>query len=404
MRTALPPKLLATANGQQADRILRSCVHCGFCLATCPTYQILGNELDSPRGRIYLIKEMLEGAETTAITQQHLDRCLTCQSCETTCPSGVTYHELLNIGRAEAERRVGRPLPQRIVRGAMRLVMPYRRRFTPLLRVGQALKPVLPKVLARQIPKREPAISWPASQAQRKVILLEGCVQPGISPNTNAAAARVLDALGISCIRVPLETCCGALSYHMNAQAEGLQFARRNIDAWWPYVEQGAEAIVSTASGCGNFVRDYKGLFKAEPAYKDKAARIDELAKDISEILAAEDLSKLKLQKAGAVAFHCPCSLQHGLSLNATTRQVLHSLGFQLPVVKDEHLCCGSAGTYSIFQKDLSHELRRRKITALQATAPKVIVTANIGCQTHLAAATKTPVKHWIEHVYSLMC
>lgn len=400
MQTSLPAELLATSHGQAADRILRSCVHCGFCLATCPTYQLLGNELDSPRGRIYLIKEMLEGNEATAITQQHLDRCLTCQACETTCPSGVAYHRLLDIGRAEIDLRVQRPLRQRLLRHGVRLLLPYRQRFTPLLRLGQFFKPVLPTALARRIPARTPALPWPVFTAPRQVILLQGCVQPGISSNTNAATARILKRLGIACVRVTAEGCCGALSYHIGAQGEGQDFARRNIDAWWPLVEQGVEAIVSTASGCGNFLHDYERLFKDDPVYAAKASRINALVKDVSEVLAAEDLSPLQLKTgASSVAFHCPCTLQHGLALNATTQQLLSTLGFSLPTIKDEHLCCGSAGTYSVFNATIATELRRRKLSALEASEPDVILTANIGCQSHLAAGTATPVKHWVEYV-----
>ncbi|MGI9286270.1 MAG: glycolate oxidase subunit GlcF [Pseudomonadales bacterium] len=403
MHTALPPELLATSLGQEANNILRSCVHCGFCIATCPTYQVLGNELDSPRGRIYLIKEMLEGGEATAVTQLHLDRCLTCQSCETTCPSGVNYHRLLDIGRAEVEQRLKRPLLQRVLRRAMRLVMPHRNRFTPLLRLGQYFKPVLPQLVTRHIPAYKPASAWPTSLCTRKVILFEGCVQPGISPNTNAATARVLEKLGIACIRAPDEACCGALSYHASAQKEGLDFARQNIDAWWPYVEQGVEAIVSTASGCGNFLRGYQRLLRDDPSYAAKARKIDELVKDISEVLAAEDLSQLELKESTSVAFHCPCTLQHGLSLKSTTQQVLLTLGFVLPTIKDDHLCCGSAGTYSIFNADISNDLLRRKLEALEESNPDIIITANIGCQTHLAAGAGKPVKHWIEQVDELL-
>lgn len=403
MQTALPPALLATSRGQEADNILRSCVHCGFCIATCPTYQVLGNELDSPRGRIYLIKEMLEGDAATAVTQQHLDRCLTCQSCETTCPSGVNYHRLLDIGREEIERRVKRGWLQRTMRRSMRLVMPYRYRFTPLLRLGQLFRPLLPQALSRHIPQYKPASARPSPAHARKVILFEGCVQPGISPNTNAATARVLDKLGIACMSVRGEACCGALSFHIGAQDEGLHFARRNIDAWWPHIQQGVEAIVSTASGCGNFLSDYESLFKDEPSYAAKAKTIDGLLKDVSEVLATTDLSRLKLREGASVAFHCPCTLQHGLALKSTTQQVLSKLGFKLPTIKDEHLCCGSAGTYSIFNGEIADELLQRKLQALETSNPDVIITANIGCQTHLATRTDTPVKHWIEQVDELL-
>jgi glycolate oxidase iron-sulfur subunit len=399
MQTFLPTEFLATERGQEADSILRACVHCGFCTATCPTYQVLGNELDSPRGRIYLIKAMLEGEAVTAVTRTHLDRCLTCQSCETTCPSGVNYHRLLDIGRAEVELRVPRSPVSRAVRWLLRRIMPYRRRFTPLLRVGQLFRLLLPGFLRDHVPSRKKAIPVLVGQHARKVILVQGCVQPGLSPTTTAAATLVLDKLGIEAITVAAESCCGAMSYHLNAQEEGLDFARRNIDAWWPLVEKGVEAIVMTASGCSNFVQDYGLLLKNDPGYAQRAGKIVSLLKDVAEVLNNEDLELLQLDSSSDISWHCPCTAQHGQKLDGVTRAVLARLGFELPPIADAHLCCGSAGTNSLFQPEIAKALRGRKLAALEASQPQQIVTANIGCQTHLAAGTETPVVHWIELV-----
>ena len=399
MQTFLPTEFLATERGQEAESILRACVHCGFCTATCPTYQVLGNELDSPRGRIYLIKAMLEGEGVTAVTRTHLDRCLSCQSCETTCPSGVNYHRLLDIGRAEVEQRAPRSPLSRGARWLLRRIMPYRRRFTPLLRVGQLFRLLLPGFLRDHVPSRRKAIPVLVGQRARKVILVQGCVQPGLSPTTNAAATLVLDKLGIEVITVAAESCCGAMSYHLNAQEEGLDFARRNIDAWWPLVEKGAEAIVMTASGCSNFVQDYGSLLKNDPGYAQRAGNIVSLLKDIAEVLNNEDLESLQLDSSSDISWHCPCTAQHGQKLDGVTRAVLGRLGFEPPPIADAHLCCGSAGTNSLFQPDIAKALRGRKLAALEASRPQQIVTANIGCQTHLAAGTETPVVHWIELV-----
>ncbi len=404
MQTSLPADFLATEPGREADSILRACVHCGFCTATCPTYQVLGNELDSPRGRIYLIKSMLEGEAVTDITRIHLDRCLTCQSCETTCPSGVNYHRLLDIGRQEVEIRAPRSIPERLLRWSIRQVLPYRRRFTPLLRIGQAVRALLPPLLKQHVPKPRARLKGSVDSHARKVILVQGCVQPGLSPNTNAATALVLGRLGIETLTVAAESCCGAASYHLNAQTEGLDFARRNIDAWWPLIENGSiKAIVMTASGCSNFVQDYQHLLKADPDYAARAEKVVGLLKDISEVLAAEDLAPLAVTAAERISWHCPCTAQHGQQLDQTTRQVLTGLGFELPTVVDAHLCCGSAGTHSLLQSAIAVALRERKLDALQVSAPDRIVTANIGCQTHLAAGTETPVVHWIELVAGAM-
>ena len=399
MQTALADFIRHTPQGIEADAVLRACVHCGMCNATCPTYQLLGDELDGPRGRIYLIKQMLEGSEVTRRTLTHLDRCLTCRNCEVTCPSGVQYHTLLDIGRDLAERRVKRRWHDRLQRWMLRAVIPYPARFTPLLRLGQFLRPLMPPFLRRAIPARRAARPWPTTLHARRMLVLEGCAQPGIAPTINAAAARVLDRLGIRLIAASGAGCCGAASHHTSGVEEGLEFARHNIDAWWPHVESGAEAIVMTASGCGVHVKDYGHLLKDDPAYAVKAARVASLTRDIGEILAREDLTKLRRDRQPGlkVAFHAPCSLQHGQRLGGTVEKILCETGFTLTAVPNAHLCCGSAGTYSILQPDLSRQLRKLKVDSLVSGAPEVIATANIGCLTHIQSGTAAPVRHWIE-------
>ena len=404
MQTRLAEFIKDTPQGREADSILRKCVHCGFCSATCPTYQLLGDELDGPRGRIYLIKQVLEGAQATAKTQVHLDRCLTCRACETTCPSGVQYGRLLDIGRAVVDEQVGRGPAESLIRKTLRAVIPHASRFAPLLKLGQLARPLLFGTLKRKVPPPAPASAWPAGSHQRKMLVLDGCAQPSLSPNTNAAAARVLDKLGITLMRAAPAGCCGAVSFHLNEQDEGLGYMRRNIDAWWPHIEQGTEAIVMTASGCGAMVAEYGHLLANDPAYAEKAARVSALMKDISEVITAEKeiLKALPpfaspLSPHRKVAFHPPCSLQHGLKMKGQVETLLTNLGFHLTAVPDAHLCCGSAGTYSILQPDLSQQLLKNKINALTAGAPAVIVTANIGCQAHLQSATGLPVMHWIE-------
>ncbi len=407
METRLAAFIKDTPAGKEAESILRKCVHCGFCTATCPTYQLLGDELDGPRGRIYLIKQVLEGAAATAKTQLHLDRCLTCRSCETTCPSGVHYSRLLDIGRAVVEDQVGRGIDDTLQRSALRKVVPNPSLFGPLLKLGQMARPFLPAALKQKVPPRAtPAGAWPRNQHARKMLVLEGCAQPSLSPATNAAAARVLDRLGISLVRAPEVRgagCCGAVAFHLNAQDEALDAMRRNIDAWWPHIEAGAERIVITASGCGVMVQDYGHALQHDPAYADKAKRVSEFACDISEVIAA-NLASLKQRitqhptpNTQRVAFHAPCTLQHGLKRKDTVEALLTQLGFELTPVGNAHLCCGSAGTYSILQPELSGRLRANKISALEAAGPAAILTANIGCQTHLQGATQLPVRHWIE-------
>jgi glycolate oxidase iron-sulfur subunit len=402
MQTNLSDRARSLPRADEADEILRSCVHCGFCNATCPTYQILGNELDGPRGRIYLIKQLLEGEAATEKTQEHLDRCLTCRNCETTCPSGVRYHSLLDIGRAELESRIERPLRERALRAGLRHVIPRPGVFDTLLKAGRAVRPMLPKALGDKIPtQRIAAKARPSRRHARQMLMLEGCVQPSLSPNTNAAAARVLDKLGIGIENAPRAGCCGATDYHLNAQQAGLDRARRNIDAWWPAIEAGrVEAIIQTASGCGAFVKEYGHLLRDDPRYAQKARRVSELTRDLVEVLSAENLDALRITEAERrVAFHCPCTLQHAQKLGGAVEGVLQRLGFELSAVPDGHLCCGSAGTYSFTQPELSKQLRDNKLDALESGKPDLIATANIGCQAHLSGAGRTPVRHWIEIV-----
>src|SRR5258706_3041913 len=365
MKTNLAEFIRNTPEGQEADSILRACVHCGFCTATCPTYQLLGDELDSPRGRIYLRKEVLEGNAVPAKPQMHLARCLTCRACETTCPSGVQYGRLVDIGRNIVDQHVSRPLPESIVRSVLRIVLPRPVLFRSLLRIGQFVRPLLPASLRKKIPKTGTSdIEWPAPRHTRRMLVLDGCVQPSLAPDINPATARVLDRLGISLVKAEAAGCCGAVTFHLNRQDEALDYMRRNIDAWWPHVEAGVEAVVITASGCGTMVKQYGHLLARDTQYAAKAARISELSKDISEIIFAErekleQLFPLGTQHAahstpGAartrVAFHSPCSLQHGLQIRGTVEALLTSAGCELTTVPDSHLCCGSAGTHSIIQ------------------------------------------------------
>jgi glycolate oxidase iron-sulfur subunit len=396
MQTELADFIRDTPEGREAEAILRKCVHCGFCTATCPTYQILGDDLDGPRGRIYLIKRALEGAPVTGSTRLHLDRCLTCRACETTCPSGVQYGRLADIGRAVVEARTERPFLDRLRRRALAFALPNRPLFGALLGLGRAFRAFLPqKLKAKVLPKR-PEGAWPAPRHARRMLVLQGCVQPELAPSINAAAARVLDRLGISLVEAPGAECCGAVRFHLNYQDDGRDDMRRLIDAWWPAVERGdVEAIVVTASGCGATVKDYGHLLGEDPAYKEKAARISALAKDLAEVIPADALPAGKGR--GAVAFQSPCTLQHGMRIRGSVEAALAKAGYTLAPVADAHLCCGSAGTYSILQPELSTELRTRKLASLQADMPKAIATANIGCLAHLQGGTTTPVRHWIE-------
>lgn len=405
MQTQLAHFIRDTSEGREAEAILRNCVHCGFCTATCPTYQLLGDELDGPRGRIYLVKQLLEGHDVTEKTQLHLDRCLTCRSCETTCPSGVHYSRLADIGRHIIEQRVPRTGTERAKRWALRELVPRAGLFGAAMKAGRAVRPLLPHTLQEKVPEMRKAGPWPAPRHARRMIALAGCVQPSMAPSINAAAARVLDVLGISLVEQPGAGCCGAVRYHLNDQEGGRDDARRNIDAWWPGVERGEiEAIVMTASGCGVQVKDYGHLLAQDPAYAEKAARIAALTRDVSEVVAAEAdrLEAQLLKRRGErrrVAFQSPCTLQHGLQIRGVVERLLTTAGYELAPVRDGHLCCGSAGTYSLLQPELSHQLRENKLVALGEGGATLIASANIGCMTHLQAGTATPVRHWVELV-----
>ena len=399
MQTNLADFIKNTPEGIEAQSILRACVHCGFCTATCPTYQILGDELDGPRGRIYLIKQVLEGVEPTTKTQQHLDRCLTCRSCESTCPSGVEYGRLVDIGRSVVEKKVGRSTREAFKRRMLRTGLLSKQSFAAALAVGRAVRPLLPDALKAKIqPRRAPGV-WPTTQHARIMLLLDNCVQDALAPSIDAAAARVLDAAGITLKRVSAGGCCGALSHHLNAHDEAVKKVRANIDAWWPHIQSGAEAIVVTASGCSVMVKDYGHFMTHDALYAAKADKIAALAKDVSEVIAAEWLTLKSKIKASSekIAYHPPCTLQHGMKLIGGVESLLRDMGFALAPVADSHLCCGSAGTYSVLQHEISNELKSRKLLSLTAGAPTQIATANIGCMTHLQSGTNLQVKHWIE-------
>ena len=403
MQTHLAPEFQDTPEGREAEAILRKCVHCGFCTATCPTYQLLGDELDGPRGRIYLIKQVLEGETPTRKTQQHLDRCLTCRNCESTCPSGVQYGHLVDIGREIVERKVARPSGERLLRWALKEGLPSAA-FAPAMKLGQSVRALLPAALKAKVPRPQAAGTWPTRSHERKVLLLAGCVQPAMKPNINSATARVLDAAGIQSVIAPEAGCCGALKFHLNDSQGARAQMRANIDAWWPWVEQGVEALVMNASGCGVTVKEYGHLLKDDPVYADKARRISELTRDLSELLPMlvpvlqGQLKPAATQAAGAMAFHPPCTLQHGQQLKGGVEQHLSALGFEVRVTAQEsHLCCGSAGTYSVLNPALSTQLRDRKLSHLAGMQPKAILSANVGCITHLQSGTEVPVQHWVE-------
>ena len=433
MQTELAEKYRGTREGNEAEAILRKCVHCGFCTATCPTYQLLGDELDGPRGRIYLIKQVLEGKAATAKTQLHLDRCLTCRNCETTCPSGVQYGRLVDIGRKIVDEQVERPLAQKLTRAALAkgLNSPL---FAPAMALGQALRWAVPGALRAKVPEKQEAGMRPGTNHPRKMLLLEGCVQNAMMPNINNAAARVLDTLGVSLVSAPKAGCCGALNFHLDYQEAGLDNMRRNIDAWWPMIEANqVEAIAMTASGCGVMVKEYGHLLAHDAAYAAKAQRVSEMTRDLSELALAQQTLPERLAAAKArrsastkasggadhsknasaadgiaggatpaaapvkIAYHPPCTLQHGQQLRGHAEQILRDAGFELTPVADAHLCCGSAGAYSVLNPEIAGQLKERKLANLEAGKPAMICSSNIGCLTHLQSGTQTPVKHWIE-------
>lgn len=398
MHVELHPRFAGSAEGQTAKALTSACVHCGFCLATCPTYLDSRDERDSPRGRIYLIKHLLESGEASARTQLHLDRCLTCRNCETTCPSGMQYGDLLDIGRGLMEKEVPRPVLSKSLRWLLRFAFSRPQLLAGALAVGQTLRPILPGRLRRRIPPRQLRKALPKKQHARKMLVLEGCVQRAATPNTNAAARRVLDRLGISLIGAPQAGCCGAVNYHLAAHADGLDNMRRNIDAWWPYIEGGVEAIVSSASGCGAMLVDYGRLLADDPAYAQKAQRVSQLTRDLGEILLHEDLGELSIDtRVGKIAIHSPCTLQHALQQPELLATLLGRAGFDIALATEKLLCCGSAGTYSILQSAISERLRDKTLQTLTSDKPTLIATANIGCQLHLQSAAEVPVVHWIE-------
>lgn len=409
MQTRLPAALRASDTGRLADEILRSCVHCGFCLATCPTYQVTGDELDSPRGRIYLSKQLLEGHVAGAATRAHLDRCLTCRACESTCPSGVRYATLLQIARPLAAEQAPRPLPARLLRRVLRAVLPRPALFGVLVGLGRRVRPLLPDALRRQLslPTARPALqSWPPPRHARRAVLLTGCVQPVLAPGIDLALARVLDALGVSALRIAAAGCCGALDHHLDAPRAARERARRNIDALWPHVESGVEAVLTSASACTLMLREYAELLREDAVYGPRARRIGELARDPSELLSTEQLRLASCARHGPqadaasprrVAFQAPCTLQHGLRTRGLVEQLLEAAGFELTSVMDAHLCCGAAGAYSLLQRKLSRQMLAARLRGLTAAAPDVIATANIGCLLQLSAASSVPVRHWVE-------
>ncbi len=399
MQTHLADFIKDTAAGQEADAILRKCTHCGFCLANCPTYRLLGDELDSPRGRIYQIKQVLEGEAPSASTQLHLDRCLTCRACETTCPSGVEYGRLADLGREIIEEHVPRPLGQRGLRWALRTVLPRPRVFASLLAFGRLARPLVPNPLRHKIRPKRAARPWPNAHAHtRQVLMLEGCVQPALEPPINPQTARILDELGISVQRTQQVSCCGAIHQHLGAPSTAKAQMRGNIDAWWPAIEAGAEAIVVNASGCGAQVKDYGHLLADDPEYAEKAARVSALCVDPIELLEryADQLAPAD-DAPQRIAFQTPCTLQHAQKLNGRVDALLKRIGFTLTAVPDSHICCGSAGTYSVLQPQLAEQLREQKLANLTSGAPELIATANIGCLTHLDEASAIPVRHWLE-------
>ncbi|WP_116136652.1 glycolate oxidase subunit GlcF [Trinickia diaoshuihuensis] len=417
MQTELADFIRNTADGDEADAILRKCVHCGFCTATCPTYQLLGDELDGPRGRIYLIKQMLEGGSVTRSTQLHLDRCLTCRSCETTCPSGVQYGRLVELGRQHVEQTVPRPLRQRLLRRVLASVLPNSALFAPAMRLGQLVRPFLPRRLRDKIPPRQRLLEWPdqaaaaagladARATTRRMLLLAGCVQPAMLPNINIATARVLHALGIETVIEPEAGCCGAIRLHLGYRDEALDDIRRNIDAWWPHVEAGIEAIVINASGCGATVKEYGHLLRNDAAYAEKAQRITDLSRDVAEVLSGFETELAGLARrrgVHTVAYHPPCTLQHGQQIRGTVEHLLATLGVEVRLPVDSHLCCGSAGTYSVTQPSMSYTLRDRKVQNLEALEPQMVVSGNVGCIAHLQSGTSMPVAHWVELVEHLI-
>lgn len=401
MQTRLKESLLATEEGQLADSILRKCVHCGFCNATCPTYQELGDEVDGPRGRIYMIKEMLEGKPVTVLTAKHLDRCLLCRACETTCPSGVEFSRLMDIAQSSGIQS-HRSWWLKLKRELIKAIFPYPLRLRKALTVINLFRLILPSALQQKIPKIQPNQPWPVANHKRTVLLLEGCVQSVAESNINVATAKLLDSIGLAVKRISTVQCCGALHYHLNAKQHASHIARHNIDHWWPEVEAGAEAIVSNASGCGVMIKDYPYLLHDDPDYQDKAKHIAQMTQDVVQVLECHQLSIFDHSDC-VVVFHSPCTLQHGLKLGDRVEKLLRQVGVHVSVPANPHLCCGSAGSYSILQPELSQRLLENKISAINACQPNIILTSNIGCLLHLKTSSTKQVLHWVEYLANLM-
>ena len=395
METRIVEALRETADGREAEAILRACVHCGFCTAACPTYRLLGNELDGPRGRIYLIKQLLEGAPAGPATRLHLDRCLTCRSCETACPSGVDYHRLLAIGRRYLLRQAPHPWPQRLLRAAIRRALGRPSALRRTLALLSPLRPLLPRPWRRRLPEKRHH-RWPAARPRpRRVALVTGCVQPALAPGIDAAAARLLDALDMEAI--PVAGCCGALALHLDDEDGARAAARRTIAACEKALDAGAEAVVSSASGCAVMLKDYARLLAGDGAWARRARRVADAARDLSEVIHAERRHLAPAARPRRIAFQAPCTLQHGQRLDGMVEAILEQLGHELVPVAAPHLCCGSAGAWSVLHPRLAADLRRQKLDTLLAAGPEQIVTANVGCLHHLRAASPVPVVHWVE-------
>ncbi|SFJ98941.1 heterodisulfide reductase-related iron-sulfur binding cluster [Methylocapsa palsarum] len=424
MQTNFTLAQLADPATAEADKILRACVHCGFCTATCPTFALLGDELDSPRGRIYLIKEMLEhGRPADAETVKHIDRCLSCLACMTTCPSGVNYMHLVDQARTRIEDTYQRPLTDRLIRAMLAFVLPYPRRFAFALR-GAGLAAPLAQLFARcGEPGRRiaamlrlaraptltqlspPALEFPAAGAiapsagaVARVAILQGCAQKVLRPQTNAATIRLLARLGVESVLVEGEACCGALLHHLGDEAPALEQVRRNVDVWTAEIEtKGLDAIIITASGCGTMIKDYGYLLRLDPAYADKAARVAALARDVTEFLGGLAPPPPRDVGKRAIAYHSACSMQHGQKIDALPKKLLAEAGFDVRSIPEGHLCCGSAGTYNILQPELALLLRERKIVNILKTSPDCVATGNIGCITQIASGLDLPVVHTVE-------
>lgn len=394
METKLSEATLQHPKAKEIDSILRSCVHCGFCNATCPTYQLLGDENEGPRGRIYLIKQFFEGQPITEKTVNHLDHCLHCASCETTCPSGVNYTRLLDISREIIDEHYHRPIKEQKKRKLLAKTLSSPLKFSLLLSTGRMSKTFLPQILTEKIPEKRSTLDWPTTTHDRKMLILDGCAQPSISPDINSSTAHVLDKMGVSLLRIKKANCCGAVKLHLSDEESARQQMRKNIDLWWGAITDGIEAIISTASGCGVTLKDYGYHLKDDPDYANKAILVSKLSKDIAEIISKEDIPITS--NPLTLAWHPPCTLQHAQGISGIVEAILIRAGHQLVPVINQHLCCGSAGTYSILQPEIANQLRSNKLDALTAESPDMIVTANIGCQTHLEQKSDIPINHWI--------